>query len=378
MEQQFTIICTTAMGLEAVAKNEIKQLGYPEAISENGRVVLQGSAKDVAKLNLWLRTVDRVKLLVGRFEATSFDDLFEGTKALSWEAYLPFDAAFPVSGKCVRSQLYSVPDCQSIVKKAIVERLAANQVQFQKFDESGATFPIEINVTKDIAELTLDTSGSGLHKRGFRLGQGEAPVKETLAAALVLLTNWKPDMPFIDPLCGSGTITLEAAMIGMNIAPGFNRGFAAEHWPIISEKYWNEVREEAEDLARYDQELSISGSDIDHRMIDIAKENAMEAGLQDNIDYRQMQLSDLHLKTEQGVLVTNPPYGERLGDKEIAMELAESLGDLYKQQPSWSFYVITSDKRFESFFGPQATKRRKLFNGQIETQYYQYWAKRRP
>ncbi|NGP43759.1 class I SAM-dependent RNA methyltransferase [Bacillaceae bacterium SIJ1] len=362
------------MGLESVATQELRQLGYTDMTTENGRIVLRGTATDVARLNLWMRTADRIKIVVGRFKAETFDELFEGTKALPWEAYLPFDAAFPVQGKSVRSVLTSVPDCQSIVKKAIVDRMSAKQIQFMSFDESGDTFPIEINVTKDWAEITLDTSGTGLHKRGYRLDQGEAPLKETLAAALVLLTNWKPHMPFIDPMCGSGTLAIEAAMIGLRLAPGFNRSFISERWPLIPTDVWEKAREEAEDLADYDTRLSIFASDIDHRMIETSQENALEAGLMSDIEFKQMQLADLTLPDENGVLVSNPPYGERMGDEKGTKAIAEQVGQLIQTRPDWSYYLITADKQFEKNAGQKATKKRKLFNGYLETQYYQFWA----
>lgn len=307
----YTIIATTAMGLEAIAAKEVRNLGY-ECKTENGRVLFQGDEKAIARANLWLRTADRIKIRVGCFKAFTFDELFEQTKALPWERFLPVDAEFPVQGKSVKSKLYSVPDCQAIVKKAIVERLKKAYHHPSWLEENGDLFKIEVAIHKDEAELLLDTSGSGLHKRGYRAGQGEAPLKETLAAALVFLTNWTPDRPFIDPFCGSGTIPIEAALIGQNIAPGFNRSFVSETWPWMDATIWEEARTEVEDLAEYDRELDIIGTDIDHRMIDISKQNAYEAGLGEMIQFKQMQVKDLHTTKQYGVIVGNPPYGERL------------------------------------------------------------------
>src|SRR4051812_24114584 len=250
----YDLIATSAMGLEALVAKEVRELGY-ECQVDNGRILFQGDEKAIAKSNLWLRTADRVRLKIGEFKATTFDELFEKTKALPWEKFLPENAEFPVSGKSVKSKLFSVSDCQSIVKKAIVERMKKHYKKEGWFEENGPLFKIEVALHKDTALLTIDTSGSGLHKRGYRVAQGEAPIKETLAAALVMLTNWTPDRPFVDPFCGSGTLPIEAALIGQNIAPGFNREFVSENWPWIPSSVWDEVRLEAEDLANYNQPL---------------------------------------------------------------------------------------------------------------------------
>ena len=287
----YDLIATSAMGLEALVAKEVRELGY-ECQVENGRILFQGDENAIAKSNLWLRTADRVRLKIGEFKATTFDELFEKTKALPWEKFLPENAEFPVSGKSVKSKLFSVSDCQSIVKKAIVERMKKHYKKEGWFEENGPLFKIEVALHKDIALLTIDTSGSGLHKRGYRVAQGEAPIKETLAAALVMLTNWTPDRPFVDPFCGSGTIPIEAALMGQNIAPGFNREFVSENWHWIPSSVWDEVRLEAEDLANYDQPLDITGSDIDHRLVKIAQENAFEAGFGDLISFKQMRVKD--------------------------------------------------------------------------------------
>jgi putative N6-adenine-specific DNA methylase len=373
----FDIIATSAMGLEAVVAKEVRALGY-ECEVENGKVMYKGDEKVIARSNLWLRSADRIKIKVGEFKVNTFDELFEKTKALNWEDYLSVDAEFPVSGKSVKSKLYSVPDCQALVKKAIVDRLKRKYKQVSWFTENGPLFKIEVSILKDIATITIDTSGAGLHKRGYRIDQGEAPLKETMAAALIMLTNWYPDKPFIDPFCGSGTIPIEAALIGQNIAPGFNREFVSEGWNWFDAKIWDEVRMEAEDVAKYDQPLDISGSDIDHRMVDVARANSVEAGLGDLIDFKQMQVRDISTKKEYGVIVGNPPYGERLGEKKMIEQMYKEMGQAFAKLDTWSIYMITSHPDFEQFYGKPATKKRKLFNGFIRTDYYQYWGKRPP
>lgn len=275
--------------------------------------------------------------------------------------------------------LASVPDCQRIVKKAIAEKLKSEyQTQGEWLEETGPEYKIEVSLLKDKAVITLDSSGAGLHKRGYRTGQGEAPLKETLAAALILLTNWTPDRPFVDPFCGSGTIPIEAALIGQNIAPGFNRDFASERWEWIGKEVWDQARLEVEEKANYDQPLSISGYDLDHRMIEIAKANAEEAGLADFIEFKQMQVKDFRTKEEYGVIVGNPPYGERLGEKKAVEAMYKDMGKAFAELDTWSVYMLTSNERFEECYGKKATKKRKLFNGFIKTDYYQYWGKRPP
>lgn len=375
--KNFDLIATSAMGLEAIVAKEVRDLGY-ECEVENGKISYKGDALAIARSNMWLRTADRVKIKIGEFKAYTFDELFEKTKALPWEQFLPEDAEFPVSGKSVKSKLFSVSDCQAIVKKAIVERLRTQYKKTTWFEENGSLFKIEVALLKDVVTLTIDTSGSGLHKRGYRTGQGEAPLKETLAAALIQLTNWSPDKPFVDPFCGSGTIPIEAALIGQNIAPGFNREFVSEEWGFIADSIWDEVRTEAEDLAKYDQPLDISGMDIDHRLVKIAEENAFEAGLGDLISFKQMRVQDFTTRKEYGVIVGNPPYGERLGEKKAVEEMYREMGRTFEPLDTWSIYMLTSNEDFEQVYGKPATKKRKLFNGFIRTDYYQYWGKRPP
>lgn len=372
---KFQLVATAAMGLEAIVAEEVQALGYETRV-DNGKVYFEGDETAIARCNLWLRVADRVKIVVAQFPATTFDELFESTKSIEWERYLPVDAAFPVSGKAVKSKLFSVPDCQAIVKKAIVERMKFHYKRLGFLDESGATFKIEVSILKDLATLTIDTSGAGLHKRGYRQVQGEAPLKETLAAALVKVSKWNPDRPFADPFCGSGTIPLEAAMIGQNIAPGYNREFISEDWNWMKAKIWNEVRDEADNLANYDQPLEIIGSDIDHRMVSIAQENAMEAGFADIITFKQMQATDFTTRLTDGVMISNPPYGERIGEKEVIEGVIRQLGQVMNNYPTWSVYMLSSMEDFEALYGKKATKKRKLFNGFIRTDLYQFWGQK--
>ncbi|WP_088033950.1 THUMP domain-containing class I SAM-dependent RNA methyltransferase [Evansella clarkii] len=372
-----TLIATAAMGLESIVADEVKALGYTDVKVENGKVIFEADPSGIARANLWLRTADRVKLLVGEFKALSFEELFEQTKALPWNEYISEDAEFPVIGRSVKSKLFSISDCQAIVKKAVVESLK-QQYHVQWFEEKGPLQRIEVALHKDIAQLTIDTSGTGLHKRGYRYLHNEAPLKETLAAALIKLTKWNPDRPFVDPFCGSGTLPIEAAMIGQNIAPGINREFAFENWSWYEQRWFDAALEEAEDLAKYDQPLDIEGFDIDHNMIELASNNAMEAGFPDQIKFKQMQAKDFRTTKDYGVIVGNPPYGERMQERKYVEKLYREMGETFRPLDTWSVYVITSNEDFEELYGAKATKKRKLYNGNIKTDYYQYWGKRPP
>ncbi|MED5243713.1 MULTISPECIES: THUMP domain-containing class I SAM-dependent RNA methyltransferase [Priestia] len=375
---KYKIIATAAMGIEALVAKEVRALGY-ECEVDNGKVIFEGDELAIARCNLWLRTADRIKVQVGQFKARTFDELFEQTKALNWGDYLPVDAQFPVSGKSVKSKLFSVSDCQSIVKKAIVDSMKKHYNKTAGWlEETGSTFKIEVALLKDVATLTIDASGAGLHKRGYRVGQGEAPLKETLAAALIMLTPWNANRPFVDVFCGSGTIAIEAALIGQNIAPGFNRDFLSEEWPWMSANIWDKAREEAEDLANYDQVLDIAGHDIDHRMVKVAEQNAFEAGLGDLIQFKQMQVRDFTTPKEYGIIIGNPPYGERLSDRPSVEKMYAEMGEAFSKLDTWSIYMLTSHEQFEQYYGKKATKKRKLFNGFIKTDYYQYWGPRPP
>ena len=305
--------------------------------------------------------------------------MFEQTKSLPWEAFIDQDGSFPVQGKSVKSTLYSVPDCQAIVKKAIVERLKSAYNESGWLNETGAKYPIEVSILKDKALLTIDTSGSGLNKRGYRLAQGEAPIKETLAASLIRLANWNGDTPLIDPFCGSGTIAIEACLIAQNIAPGFNRDFVSESWDIIPDNLYDDMRNEAENMADYDRHVEIYASDIDPEMIEIAKRNAEEVGLGDIIQFSVKDVNTLTIDTEDPVaLIGNPPYGERIGDRAEVEEMYRYIGKLMNEHPYLSTYILTSNKEFEFLTNKKATKRRKLFNGYIECTYFQYWGAKKP
>ncbi|MDN6160679.1 MAG: class I SAM-dependent RNA methyltransferase, partial [Staphylococcus equorum] len=374
----YQLLAVCPMGLEAVVAKEVQELGY-ETTVENGRIFFEGDESAIVKCNLWLRTADRIKIVVGQFKATTFDELFEKTKALPWEAIVEQDGNFPVQGRSVKSTLFSVPDCQAIVKKAIVERLRRAYQERGWLNETGAKYPVEVSILKDNALLTIDTSGSGLNKRGYRLAQGEAPIKETLAASLIRLANWTGDTPLIDPFCGSGTIAIEACLIAQNIAPGFNRDFVSEKWDMMPDNLYDEMRDEADQQANYDRKLEIYASDIDPEMIDIARRNAEEVGLADIIQFSVKDVNTLTIDTEEPLaLIGNPPYGERIGDRDEVEVMYRYIGELMQQHPHLSTYILTSSTEFEHLVNQKATKRRKLFNGYIECTYYQYWGKRKP
>ena len=372
----YKLIATCAAGVEALVGDELRDLGY-EVQVENGRVRFEGTAKDIAKTNLWLRVADRIKIVIGEFEAKTFDDLFEQTKALPWDEYIPMDGKFPIAGKSIRSTLSSVPAVQRIVNKAVAEGIKETYHRRGMLPETGAEYPIEIALRKDHAMLTLDTTGDSLFKRGYRSEKGGAPLKENLAAALIALTTWRKDRPFVDPTCGSGTIPIEAALIGRNIAPGFNRSFLCEDWDWMPKDMWDEVRAEADEQADYDTELDILGFDIDENMIKVAKQNALEAGLSHDIEFKQLAVADFKTDKEFGIMISNPPYGDRLGEEEAVHKLYREIGDTFRPLETWSKYIITSDLTFEKHYGAKATKKRKLYNGAIRTDYFQYWGKRK-
>ncbi|WP_349407513.1 class I SAM-dependent RNA methyltransferase [Pseudalkalibacillus sp. SCS-8] len=371
-----TLIATAAMGLESIVANEVKALGYERVSVENGKIIVEADERAIPRLNLWLRTADRIKLKVGSFKALSFEELFEKTKALPWGDFLPEDAEFPVIGRSVKSKLFSVSDCQAIVKKAIVENMKETYGVKGWLPENGAFYRVEVALHKDIATLTIDTSGEGLHKRGYRYLHNEAPLKETLAAALIQLTNWRPDRPFFDPFCGSGTIPIEAAMIAKNIAPGLNREFASENWTWLDKKLWYQAVEEAHDLADFDKPVEIMGADIDHKMIELSENNANEAGLEGDISFKQMQMKDFRTKQQYGYVVGNPPYGERLNERDYVEKLYSELGQVFGALDTWSLYILTSHEGFESLYGKKASKKRKLYNGDLKCHYYQYFGKK--
>ena len=371
---RYQLVATMAAGLESVTTKELKALGI-QTRTENGKVYFEGDDKTIALTNVWLRSADRIKIVVGQFKALTFDALFEGVKALPWDHYLPLDAAFPVEGRAVRSQLHSEPDVQAITKKAIVEKMSAVYHRTTRLPETGATYPLEVSILKDIATLTLDTTGSSLFKRGYRIAKGEAPLKENFAAALIMLTNWHPDMPFVDPTTGSGTIAIEAALIGHNIAPGLQRQFTFENFGFFDKPVLQTVKDEAMDQADFDRELDIQASDINGDMIDMAKLNAQQAGLLHSIQFKQLAVKDFSTTKENGVIVANPPYGKRLNDQAMVRQLYAEMGQAFAPLTTWSKYILTSDMGFEKAYGSKATKRRKLYNGTIRTDLFQYWGK---
>ncbi|MBS4032053.1 MAG: class I SAM-dependent RNA methyltransferase [Clostridiales bacterium] len=365
------MIATAAFGLEALVAKELKQLGYADQMVENGRVTFWGDEEAICKTNLWLRTADRVLVKVGEFTATSFDELFEKTKALPWADWLPEDAEFPVDGKSVKSTLFSVSDCQAIVKKAIVEKM---KLKYKKdwFVENGPRYRIEVGLLKDVATLTIDTSGAGLHKRGYRQLSTVAPLRETLAAALVMLSKWPADRVLADPFCGSGTIPIEAALIAQNMAPGLSREFAAEQWPNIPGSLWRSARQQARDEIRTDMELRILGTDIDEEALSLSRHHAKRAGVDGQIHFQRQPFAEMRSRFQYGYIICNPPYGERLGEVKEAEEIYKEMRRVFNALETWSFFVITSHMGFEKLFGRNADKKRKLYNGRIQCNYYMY------
>ncbi|WZL72890.1 class I SAM-dependent RNA methyltransferase [Clostridiaceae bacterium 35-E11] len=371
------LIATATFGLEELVKLEVKKLGYEQMTVENGKVTFTANERAIPKTNLWLRTADRVLLKMGEFKATTFEELFQQTKALPWEEWIPENGKFPVTGKSVKSKLFSVSDCQAIVKKAIVERLKETYHK-EWFEENGAEFPVEVALLKDTATLTIDTSGVGLHKRGYRAQANEAPLKETLAAAMVMISRWREDRVLIDPFCGSGTIPIEAAMIGKNIAPGLSREFVSEQWQRVPEKYWKDERITALKAIRQDVAIKIFASDIDEKAIEIAKNNAYEAGVDDCITFRVQEMGRIQSNGQYGYIICNPPYGERLGEKKEVQKLYERMGKVFARFDTWSTYIVTSDEEFEQLYGKKASKKRKLYNGRIKVDYYQFFGPKPP
>ena len=368
---ELELIATSAVGLEAVVAREIKSLGYETAITQTGRIAFRADEAGVARANLWLRSADRVLLRLGTFEATDFGQLFDATYALPWEEWLGRDAAFPVNGRSVKSQLSSVPACQKIVKKAIAEKLKS-VYQLDWCDETGPLYTLEVALLEDRATLTIDTSGAGLHKRGYRKLTGEAQLKETMAAALVQLSFWRPDRQLVDPFCGSGTIPIEAALIGRNLAPGLNRRFAAEAWPRLPPALWDEARREARELAKPDLPLRIIGTDIDAAALSLARYHAEQAGVAGDIHFQQRDFHDLTSHKPYGCVICNPPYGQRMGESSEIEALYRSMPDVLRRLPTWSHYILTAWSDFEDLVGQPAHRRRKLYNARIECTYYQF------
>ncbi|MGT2548666.1 THUMP domain-containing class I SAM-dependent RNA methyltransferase [Streptococcus milleri] len=378
MKTKFKLIATAAAGLEAVVGREIRNLGL-ECQVENGRVRFDGTVETIIETNLWLRAADRIKIVVGSFSAKTFEELFQGIFALDWENYLPLGAKFPIAkAKCVKSKLHNEPSVQAISKKAVVKKLQKHYARPEGVPlmENGAEFKIEVSILKDVATVLIDTTGSSLFKRGYRTEKGGAPIKENMAAAILLLSNWYPDKPLIDPTCGSGTFCIEAAMIGMNMAPGLHRHFAFEEWNWVDSDLVGCVRARALGQIKQDIQLDILGTDIDARMVEIAKRNAEEAGVSEQIIFKQMRLQDLHTNKINGVIISNPPYGERLLNDDAVTKLYQEMGQTFAPLKTWSKFILTSDETFETKFGSQADKKRKLYNGTLKVDLYQYFGQR--
>ena len=373
MEWKLCVPCL--LGLEAPIADELRRLDIKNVAAENGRVCFTGGAREIARANVNLRVGERVLLELGRFEARSFEELFVGTKALPWESLLPRDAAFPVKGYSLNSALFSVSDCQKIIKKAIVERLKT-VYGVEWFPETGALYQVQFSIMKDRVSLCLDTSGEGLHKRGYRPAHNAAPLKETMAAAMVLLSRYRGRDDFCDPFCGSGTIPIEAALIALNRAPGLARGFSAMRWDIISGHVWDEAKEEARDK-EYRGSYSIVGSDIDPKALSLAKENAARAGVADIVRFETADATKFDRPTERGVIVTNPPYGERIGEKDEAEALYRAFGAAWRKCPNWQLYLLSSHTEFERCFGVEADRKRKLYNGMIKCDLFMYYKDRK-
>lgn len=369
----FELIVPCHFGLEAVMKKEILDLGYEVSQVEDGRVTFIGDAEAICRANIFLRTTERVLLKVGSFHAETFEDLFQGTRAIPWEEYLPKDAKFWVAkASSIKSKLFSPSDIQSIMKKAMVERMK-KAYGIAWFPENGASFPLRVFLHKDTVTVALDTTGESLHKRGYRTLTSKAPITETLAAALIMLTPWKSDRILVDPFCGSGTFPIEAAMIAANMAPGMNREFLSEDWKhLIPRKCWYDAMDEADDLVDLSVQTDIQGYDIDGDIVRAARANAKAAGVDELIHFQQRSVSDLSHPKKYGFLITNPPYGERIEDKKNLPELYKTIGERFAELDSWSAYIITAYEDTERYFGRKADKNRKIYNGMMKTYFYQF------
>ncbi|AEE91214.1 putative RNA methyltransferase YpsC [Tepidanaerobacter acetatoxydans Re1] len=368
------LIAPTLFGIESVTANELRRLGYSNVTVEDGRVTFIGDKQAICRSNLWIRSAERILVKIGEFSATTYDELFENTKSLPWDEWIPEDGAFPVKGYSLKSKLYSVPDCQSIIKKAVVEKLK-NKYKKSWFDETGPLYQIQFSLMKDKVTLMIDTSGPGLHKRGYREKANIAPLRETLAAAMILLSRWKTDRPLLDPFCGSGTIPIEAALIGANIAPGLDREFVSQSWPQIPKKIWWDARNEAHSLIKKEK-LEIRGSDIDKESVKLSKENAYKANVDEYITFENVAVKDIKPFGDYGCIICNPPYGERMGEKHEVEQIYKQMEKAFKQFDTWSQYILTPHEDFQNHFGKIADKNRKLYNGMIKCYYYQYFGPR--
>ena len=377
--ERFELIAPCHFGLEAVMKREILDLGYEVSQVEDGRVTFIGDAEAVCRANIFLRTTERILLKVGSFKAETFEELFQGTRAIPWEQYIPRDGKFWVAkASSIKSRLFSPSDIQSIMKKAMVERMKG-AYGITWFPEDGASYPLRVFLYKDVVTVAMDTSGDSLHKRGYRTLTSKAPITETLAAALLMLTPWKPDRILVDPFCGSGTFPIEAAMMAANMAPGMNREFLAEEWKnLIPKKCWYEAMDEANDLVKDDISVDIRGYDIDGEIVRAARANAAAAGVDHLIHFQQRPVSQLSHPKKYGFLITNPPYGERIEDKKNLPELYKTIGERFAALDSWSAYIITAYEDTERYFGRKADKNRKIYNGMMKTYFYQFMGPKPP
>lgn len=375
----YTLMSPCFFGVEKMLAREIKDLGFEIVKTEDGRVTYKTDEYGIAKANMWLRCAERVHLKVAEFEAKTFDDLFEGTKRINWAKYIPYGAQFPITkASSIKSKLHSTPHIQSIVKKAIVESLKKSYLEDGLLKEDKEKYPIYVFIHKDKVVLSIDTTGDALHKRGYREKANKAPIRETLAAAIMYLTPWKPGRTLVDPMCGSGTLLIEAAMMGINMAPGLNREFISEKWRTMDKKIWWDVRKEAYDKIDESKPFKIYGYDIDEQAINIARENAELAGVEDYIEFNVANAVDFKSDEEYGFIITNPPYGERLEDSDSVKMLYKELGYTFRKLKNWSYYLITSFEDFEREFGKDADRKRKLYNGMLKTNLYQYPGPRPP
>lgn len=375
MTKKYQLYTTMGAGFESVVAKELQSLGY-KTRTENGRVFFEGTQEDIVKTNLWLRTADRVKILLKEFKAKDFDTLYNEVYAFDWAQLLPVDAKFPVQGRAVRSKLHSEPDVQSIVKKAIVDKMTDQYHRRGFLPETGSEYPLDVHIYKDIARISLDTTGASLFKRGYRVEHGGAPMKENFAAGLLKLTPYNGTHPLIDPMTGSGTLAIEAALIAKNIAPGTWRKFAFDNFDWFDSSLHKLALEEAKASIK-PLEAPIWASDIDQSILEIAKVNAHNAGVLQDIRFKQVAVKDFTTDLENGIIIANPPYGKRLKDRKGAEELYKQMGEVLGKYTDFSQYYLTADPNFEQFFGKKATKKRKLFNGNLRVDFYQYWANRR-
>ncbi|WAW15735.1 THUMP domain-containing class I SAM-dependent RNA methyltransferase [Peptostreptococcus equinus] len=379
MNKKYTLISPCFFGLEKMLANEIKNLGFEIEKTEDGRITYRTDEYGIARANMWLRCAERVNLKVAEFKASSFEELYDNVRRIDWSIYIPYGAKFPVAkASSIKSKLFSTPDIQSIVKKAIVDSLKEKYMESGMLKEDKEKYPIYVFIHKDKVVVSIDTSGISLYKRGYKEHSVKAPIRETIAAGLVHLTPWKPGRLLVDPMCGSGTILIEAAMIGVNMAPGINREFISEKWRTIDKKIWWDIRREAFDLLNDKEDFIIYGYDIDPQAVEIARENAEIAGVESYIKFEVGDARDFHSDEEYGIIITNPPYGERLEDEESIKILYKELGYTFRKLKNWSYFLITSYENFEYEFGQDAPRKRKLYNGMLKTNYYQYLGPRPP